>query len=393
MAIVFRKTALEQAGGGQDHGALRGHLPPSNGAIAPDVCSKERTNGRRIKILTIKIFVVAGLVCVLQHFAKIDHHTESIHQDPAPRTVNENTVHTADSHSMDQKSLREMARAQYANCTVSFVPPQPRLQESEWRKPLWVPSFPASGSASPSKKGDLTKQLIDTITGLKQGTKNYHMSMKGGKLRRCKGISETAACTQGHPYVPVGPESQTANFQPWVVFAIRNFATAFPASHTDKNIAYHNAKGQASEEEWRKVRDQYLESSMESWRAMIRWWQTAEYYQIALYLPFEWLLSPTKGPGVVQELARVYERAGFQVAPSNDIPCIWYQVASQEWQRQEALYEYIPGYTLEQRNFIVRQFEEQINETSHDPTLTSLLEEYKVDVLRNTILDQLAGDE
>lgn len=95
--------------------------------------------------------------------------------------------------------LREEARVKYQNCTLSFVPPPPRKEPSEWRKPLWVTSYPASGSASHSKKGDITKQLIDKITGLPQATKNYHMSIKGGKLRRCKGVSETAACTQGHP--------------------------------------------------------------------------------------------------------------------------------------------------------------------------------------------------
>lgn len=331
------------------------------------------------------------MVLVL-YFAKLTVHHEPLQQNQVNRTENEDIVQAGYSD-WKETSLREMARTKYENCTISFVPPQPRLQEAEWRKPLWVPSFPASGSASPSKRGDLTKQLIDTITGLKQATKNYHMSIKGGELRRCKGISETAACTQGHPYVPVGPESQTANFQPSVIFVIRNFATAFPASLSDKNTAYHNAKGQAPEEEWRKVRDQYLESSMESWRAMIRWWKTAEYYQIALYVPFEWLLSPTKGPRVVQELAQVYERAGFQVAPSEDIPCIWYQMASQEWQRQDALNEYIPGYPLEQRDFIARQFDEQINETRHDLALTTLLQEYKEDALRSTRLDRPARTE
>ena len=103
--------------------------------------------------------------------------------------------------------LRDKAKATYHHCSTGaatssdvFVPPvPPRTNPSEWRKPLWVTSFPASGSTSPSNQGDLTKELIDAITGLSQATKNYHRSIAGGALRRCKGLSETAACTQGHP--------------------------------------------------------------------------------------------------------------------------------------------------------------------------------------------------
>jgi hypothetical protein len=107
------------------------------------------------------------------------------------------------------------------NCSVSFVPPPPR-QESEWRRPLWIPSYPASGSASPSKQGDVVKDIIDRLFGMfvarcdvaldndcpfltqfhgpssgKTGAvKNYHSSVRN-RLRRCKGLSETVGCSQG----------------------------------------------------------------------------------------------------------------------------------------------------------------------------------------------------
>lgn len=51
------------------------------------------------------------------------------------------------------------------NCSVTFVPP-PARPESEWRRPLWIPSYPASGSASPSKQGDVVKDLIDRLFGM-----------------------------------------------------------------------------------------------------------------------------------------------------------------------------------------------------------------------------------
>jgi hypothetical protein len=107
------------------------------------------------------------------------------------------------------------------NCSVSFVPPPPR-QESEWRRPLWVPSYPASGSASPSKQGDVVKDIIDRLFGMfvarcdvaldndcpfltqfhgpssgrNRAVKHYHSSVRN-QLRRCKGISETVGCSQG----------------------------------------------------------------------------------------------------------------------------------------------------------------------------------------------------
>ena len=55
----------------------------------------------------------------------------------------------------------------YQNCSnvlASFTHSRPSLPPrppSEWRKPLWVPSLMASGSASPSRKGDIVKEWID----------------------------------------------------------------------------------------------------------------------------------------------------------------------------------------------------------------------------------------
>eukprot|EP00934_Nitzschia_sp_Nitz4_P008648 Nitzschia sp. Nitz4//scaffold10_size219509//51969//53054//NITZ4_001409-RA/size219509-processed-gene-0.225-mRNA-1//1//CDS//3329532863//8638//frame0 len=281
------------------------------------------------------------------------------------------------------------ATSMYANCTVSFVAPPPRKQ-SDWRKPLWVPSLPASGSASPSRKGDIVKSMIDSMTGLT--SKNYHMSMRGGKLKRCYGVSETPACSQGHPYVPVGPEDQTDAFQSDVIFVIRNFATEFPAGLTDKNMAYHGATGQATEHQWRKVRDEYFTQALQNWREMIQWWRKADYYRVALYLPFEHLLTPKKGPTLVQELANVYERAGFDVASSADIPCIWYQAVSGEWKRQKKLTEYVPGYTQAQKDTMIHELRAQIEESKDDPNLVAILEDYLHDVIENTKLDLAAID-
>ena len=64
-------------------------------------------------------------------------------------------------------SILDVAQT-YQNCSnvlSSFVhsrrPSLPPRPPSEWRKPLWVPSLMASGSASPSRKGDIVKEWID----------------------------------------------------------------------------------------------------------------------------------------------------------------------------------------------------------------------------------------
>jgi hypothetical protein len=282
---------------------------------------------------------------------------------------------------------RAAARQKYENCTISWTPPPPRTKESEWRKPLWVTSHPASGASTPSKKGDVVKALINSVTGLGNGgTKNYHMSMRN-RLRRCKGMSETAACSQGHPYVPVGPEKQTANFATSVIFVLRNFATAFPASHTDKGMAYHSAKGQAPEDQWRMVRDQHLKGAFKTWKEMILWWKQADYYQIALYVPFEHLLDPTMGPTLVQRLADPFQSAGFDVAPAPDLPCLWYQAVKPEWARQHALMEYVPGYTKEQRDFLLQELQDFQKQVQGDDDLVAILKEYFAEIRDHTRLD------
>lgn len=144
------------------------------------------------------------------------------------------------------------------------------------------------------------------------------------------------------------------------------------------------------------MRDQYIEGSLQTWLDMIRWWRNADYYRIALYLPFEWLLSPTKGPELVQQLANLYQQAGFEVAPPEDIPCIWYKSVWNEWTRQGQLAKYTPGYTKEQQEFIVKEFDVLMKESEslHDRTLVEILREYKEEILaaKTTKLDPLANN-
>ena len=273
------------------------------------------------------------------------------------------------------------------NCTVSFVlPPNTKTPD----KPLWMPSYPASGAATASKLGDVMKPIVNALSGLNGGSKNYHMSIRK-RLKRCKvlaGISNpTAVCTNGHPMEAIGPEKQTQQFDSRVIVVIRNFRDAYPAFHNDKAIAYHGAKGQVDQDGWRQHRDQYLSGSFEAWKSAIMTWKNMDYYRIGMYFPFETIMDPEKGPPLLQRLGEQLTAAGFVVAPPDQMPCIWYQAVHDEYKRQEQFYKYIPGYTIPQREYLLAEMNKFIQEVSEDEELVAILKKYSVDIRDNTRID------
>lgn len=353
---------------------LRPETPVSHQSIDNDDGSKKKWKLSTVRLLRYGALMFFGLVIT---FLSSDHLPTE-----APSLSSGKNLKTAKAKVLN---LRAEAKKKFQNCTLSFVPPPPR-KELDWRKPLWAPALPASGSSSPSKKGDILKDLVNSFTGLKGGMKNYHMSIRN-KLKRCKGVSETAACSQGHPYVPVGPEDKTNDFQSLVIFSMRNVMTQFPAGHIEKAIAYHGATRQPPEEEWRKMRNEWFKSSVEGWKTMIQWWRNADYYKIALYLPYEKMLDVEAGPALVQRLADVFSQAGFDVAPPQDISCIWYQSIKREWARQDSLMEYVPGYTEEQRDFLLQKMKDFINEVQDDEELTTILKNYLTEIQEELRID------
>ncbi|KAG7351417.1 hypothetical protein IV203_010777 [Nitzschia inconspicua] len=273
------------------------------------------------------------------------------------------------------------------NCTLSFQPPQqPRTDASQWRKPFWIPSFPSSGASNPTNKGDLSREIIAKLTGLAdKPVKNYHMSMRK-RLKRCHGISETVACTQGHPIVPIQPETQTQNFQPKVVVFVRNFVTAFPASLTDKSIAYHNADQQNTVSEYQQLRDEWVQPTFDSWTSLLEWWRTSDAYDVALYVPYEDLMTThrEKARAVLQRLSAVLKEGGFEVASSpDDLDCIWYTTIREEWTRQQTIMNYLPMFTVEQKEWLISQMRRYIQQVSgsngrkhSDASLLAILKQF-----------------
>ena len=284
--------------------------------------------------------------------------------------------------SADPKFAEAVSR--YDKCALSFQSPPPKKQ---WNtKPLWLPAFPGSGATGPAKNGDILKPLINGLTGLKAGAKFYHASSK--ILKRCKGRDETAVCTQAHPAVPIGPEKQTENFHHSILLGIRNFRTVYPTFHNDKAEAYHGVKGQVDESEWRKNRDEYYKSVIEGWKGLIMTWKDMKEYDIAMYIQYEALMDPDRGPTTLEKISNHLEKAGFSVAPKRDIPCIWYQVYKAETMRLNEVMQYIPGYTTEQRDFLLEELKKFQKEVADDKELVTILQEYYDDIRDNTRIDK-----
>jgi hypothetical protein len=284
------------------------------------------------------------------------------------------------------QDIPDFSRAfgEYENCKVSWDPPAPK---KEWKtKPMWLPSFPGSGSTGPTGKGDILRPLINGVTGLNSGAKFYHAS--GKNLKRCKGLDETATCSNGHPITAIKPEKQADNFHPSVLMGIRNFRTAFPTYFQDKAIAYHGATGQVDEDDWRQTRDKFYASAFEDWKGLVMTWKEMKEYDIGMYLEYEALMDPGRGPETLIRLAVKLKNAGFNVAPAKDIPCIWFQAVKDEPSRLKEFMKYTPGFTFDQQQFILKELEKFIKEVSDDKDLVAILQEYYTDTRDNTPIDQ-----
>ena len=262
--------------------------------------------------------------------------------------------------------------------------------------PLWMPSYPSSGTNSPSGQGNFLKPIVDQLTGFNSGYKSYHMSIKGGKLRRCHAgkdpstgklfYNPTAVCTTTHPMTPIFPDTQTNAFSTTgVLFVIRNFATAYPAFHNDKAVAYHQATKVADIVEWRQVRDEYMKNQWEEWKRILLDWTisgTRENYTKPIFIVYEKLLmNPDLGVPELQKISTLLQEEGFPVAPTSEHACIWNKVVPKEQARLKKWMPYSPGYTTEQKAFLqqeLTQLIEQVQETV--PELAVILKEYRYEI-------------
>lgn len=281
------------------------------------------------------------------------------------------------------------------NCTMSF---QPLPGRDKWTtKPLWFPSHPNTIEDS------LHKKLISGITGLSAGGKSFYASSKAMKLKQCVGQTETATCSNVHPIVDMGnkhPDTRADMFFTKYVLGLRNPATNLPAFHNGKAIKYHGLCDgcQVPEKEWRKHRDEWLADMLKEWTNFIATWKKMKKYKVGMYMVYEHLFDPIKGPETLQRLASLLRDAGFPAASDNDIPCIWYKALGKDaikaYRGRPYEYEdYIPGYTVTQRDMMFEQLNILAEEQANDAELVGILRGYQHDIRTRARIDTELNNE
>jgi len=275
-----------------------------------------------------------------------------------------------------------LAKLSQSTCTISF---QPSSKEKEtWTtKPIWLPGY------STSFQENIHNDIINRMTGLDSGAKSFYASRKGA-LRQCYGTTETATCSNIHPIVKMngGPEKNSVKFFPGYIMAIRNPITAIPAFHNEKQIKYHNGKGQVAEKVWQETRDKFLPIMIEEWKSVLKAWKESTHYKVGMYLVYEDLMNERKGSDVLNTLRALFDSAGFSVAPKEDLTCIWYNAIGKErleqYQKQPYEYDdYIPGYTKKQQDLLSVEISVLIEEYKDDNELLSILTRYKDTIQHN----------
>ena len=355
----------------------------------PGKAKKGTTVGRASSFI-VTILLVGLLVTVISTKGRNNESLELMASEVSQKQIRTNEKTNQSNNNGPPPPMYDLPNldsvtSKYENCQVQWTPPPPK---SEWTtKPLWLPASPGSGSNSPNGKGDIFKPLIQGITGMDHGVKFYHASSK--TLKRCKGVDETVACSNSHPVVDINPDSRSEDFHDKYILILRNMATMFHTNFNEKQEAYHNAKGQTPVEDWRKFRDQWYKGVPEGYVSLIRTWKNLQHYDVGTYVQYEEMMDPKRGPQAMTRLANLLQASGFDVAPQEDLSCIWYQTIKPEYDRLKEYKQYTYGYTQEQVDFFVEgltkfQEEETIKD---DKALASILQEYIHAIQENTYID------
>lgn len=263
----------------------------------------------------------------------------------------------------------------------------PQMKSKKWpTKPIWLNMYQDTIS------DEFHKNLINPLTNTPNGGKNYYISIKG-RLRHCQGDSQTVTCANIHPTVEMRPGSLNDKYDnPFFtqyITVIRNPMTAFPATHTSKAQKYHGVVGQAPEEDWKSARDEWFTSMWTGWKAIFLSWNETK-YEPGMYLVYEDLMNEETGPNTIRALANFLQTAGFDIpalhrdsdeSTSFDerMACFWNHLEPTTISENE-FKDYIPSYTQEQKEFLLKELSIMIDEFQSDVELVGILERYKNDI-------------
>ena len=282
----------------------------------------------------------------------------------------------------------------FQNCSDVYkyheIVPRPR---NNWTtKPLFVSMTPHTISEP------LHKNLINYLTRLPAGAKSFYVSRKNS-LKYCKGTSETATCTTHYPGVPMkrGLPDGFTHFNDQYIYVLRNPMFNFPAVQNSKDFLYRHIVGQTKKQNWIEYRDTYFSQMMKEWKKSLKTWSETR-YKLAMYLTYEDLMDINKGPKSLKTLAGILKNAGFDVVEEDDaIKCIWFNaVGAEQIQRHHKIHydydEYIPGYSISQRDEMLSELESFLNENEKDTELVKIIRRYMNDIREHMKIDLVNGD-
>eukprot|EP00588_Corethron_pennatum_P033398 CAMPEP_0194349246 /NCGR_PEP_ID=MMETSP0171-20130528/106976_1 /TAXON_ID=218684 /ORGANISM="Corethron pennatum, Strain L29A3" /LENGTH=368 /DNA_ID=CAMNT_0039116667 /DNA_START=471 /DNA_END=1577 /DNA_ORIENTATION=+ len=261
-------------------------------------------------------------------------------------------------------------------------------------RPIWFAQFQETVS------GRLHTELIRTLTGMNSGGKNFYASSSG--LKHCINSNaprSTVTCAV------LSTEETTRNssadrFENSIyIMPLRNPMTSLPFASNYKAIMYHGQVGQMPASNWQALRDDWFDNMIQKWIAGITVWDDSV-YERAIYVSFEDLMSPLRGPGVLKELSGELSRLGFPTMLSeDDVECAWYGVVggreALEPYHSNGQYEYEeyrPGYTEEQREKMVLALEDLVLKRdfkSSGERIKEILVDYIDDIRRNMMIDSV----
>ena len=213
--------------------------------------------------------------------------------------------------------------------------------------PIWIPSYPGSGS-------EMFRDLVKATTGL--GGDNYYAN-------KCSKEPIPFTCKTHWPvirrYRKIQPQTMVGRFHDKAIFLIRNPRHALPSYFNHEYEVKHKLKRhsqQGSEEEWRKYRDRIFGGEQEpeflDWKKIITEWHKQP-FEIVLYIQYEELINNETGPAlfnrVINEIRQMVvpiigsspgnttttttansttttTTTSSNIAPDEDIKCSWRKV-------------------------------------------------------------------
>ena len=349
----------------------------------------------RVLLLALLVLMVVGfslgMPSVPQSASTVSPHTLQGSTDEKSNGATTTTIPGSKYKPLSSSSAPPQVIIDYDrldNCTIRTPTTTDR---TEWTtKPLWLASYPNS------VEDNLMKGLFSRLTGLGAGAKSFYASNRG--LRHCKGKTETAGCLVIHPMVELKPDPTGTqdNFANKYIYMIRNPAMAIPAFLNFKRIKYHKKQGQTPVEDWRYGRDHDSFETMywPGWKhQLVTWKKLAPHLDVGMYFVFEHLYDVRRGPAMMEKLGELLKSFDFPVAPREDMECVWYQTvggreALERYEKHPYEHpDYIPGYTQEQKDFMVQQMMEIKEELIADMDIGSILTEYT-----EHIRDQMPAD-